>query len=90
MTTPAILNRTFIYRGVRISEFLANAGEGLPRHEHDFSHGTVCIAGSCAIRKENLELVLTPKNDAVVLAAKEWHEIEALEDNTIFVNMEQI
>lgn len=88
MTTPAILNRSFVYRSVRISEFFANKGEGLPKHEHEFSHGTMCIAGSCAIRKENIELVLTPKDDAVVLTANEWHEIEALEDNTIFVNME--
>lgn len=88
MTTPAILNRSFIYRGVRISEFLANKGEGLPKHEHTFSHGTMCMTGSCIIRKENLEVVLTPKEDAVVLSANEWHEIEALEDNTVFVNME--
>ena len=88
MTTPALLNRSFVYRGVRFSEFLANKGEGLPKHEHTYSHGTVCIAGSCAIRKENLELVLTPKQNAVVLSANDWHEIEALEDNTIFVNME--
>ena len=88
MTTPATLNRSFVYRGVRISEFLANKGEGLPEHTHTYSHGTVCMAGSCMIRKENLELVLTPKDNAVVLSANEWHEIEALEDNTIFVNME--
>lgn len=88
MTTPAILHRSFNYKGIRISEFLANKGEGLPKHEHTYSHGVMCIAGSCAIRKENLELVLTPSDSAVVLAANEWHEIEALEDNTIFVNME--
>jgi len=88
MTTPAILNKSFVYKGVRISEFLANKGEGLPKHEHEFSHGTVCITGSCAIRKENLNLVLTPKDEAIVLSANEWHEIEALENNTIFVNVE--
>jgi quercetin dioxygenase-like cupin family protein len=88
MTTSATLSRSFVYRGVRISEFLANKGEGLPRHEHTYGHGTVCIVGSCVIRKENKEVVLTTKDDAVNLVANEWHEIEALEDNTIFVNME--
>ena len=88
MTIPARLNRSFIYRSVQFSEFFANKGEGLPKHEHTYSHGTVCITGSCAIRKENKEIVLTPKDDAVNLVANEWHEIEALEDNTIFVNME--
>ena len=88
MTIPALLNRSFVYKGIRFSEFFANKGEGLPKHEHEYSHGTVCISGSCAIRKENLELVLASKDDAVVLSANEWHEIEALENNTIFVNLE--
>jgi hypothetical protein len=48
----------------------------------------MCIAGSCIIRKENKEITLTSKDNAIDLAANEWHEIEALENNTIFVNME--
>ena len=88
MTIPAILDRSFNYKGIRISNFLANKGEGLPKHEHTYSHGFMCVAGSCVIRKENLELTLTPSDSAIVLAANEWHEIEALEDNTIFINME--
>lgn len=88
MVTLADIHRTFIYKGVKFHEFLVNKTEGIPKHEHDYVHATMCIAGSCAIRKENKELVLTPEDSAVVLAANEWHEIEALEDNTIFMNME--
>jgi len=88
MTIPANLHRTFTYKGLTVSEFLANKGEGLPKHEHLYNHATMCIAGSCIIRKENKEITLTPKDNAVDLAANEWHEIEALENNTIFVNME--
>ena len=88
MTTPALLNRSFIYKGIKFSEFFANKGEGLPKHDHTYSHATICIFGSCAIRKENLEFVLTPKKDAVVLIENEWHEIEALENNTVFINLE--
>jgi quercetin dioxygenase-like cupin family protein len=88
MITPAVLNRSFVYKGVRISDFIANKGQGLPRHEHIYSHGVFCGAGSCVIRKENLELVLTSKDDAVVLSANQWHEIEALEDNTVIINIE--
>lgn len=76
------------YKGLKISQYFLNKGEGLPKHEHEYNHLTVCVLGSCVIRKENLELTLTAKDNAVDLTAKEWHEIEALEDNTIIINME--
>jgi hypothetical protein len=47
----------------------------------------MCNAGSCIIRKENKELVMTKDTKPVNLLANEWHEIEALEDGTVFVNI---
>jgi hypothetical protein len=47
----------------------------------------MCNAGSCIIRKENKEIVLTKHSKPVNLIANEWHEIEALEDETVFVNV---
>jgi quercetin dioxygenase-like cupin family protein len=88
MTVEATPHRLFVYRGIRVYEFFANKGEGAPKHEHQFSHSTMCIAGSIVVRKEDKEITLTPDNGPVLLPAKEWHEIEALEDNTIFMNME--
>lgn len=70
-----------------ISVFHANKGQGLPRHEHYFSHLTMCHAGSCAVRKEGKELVMTKNTQPINLVANEWHEIEALEDGTVFVNI---
>lgn len=70
-----------------ISVFHANKGQGLPRHEHYFSHLTMCHAGSCAVRKEGKELVMTKNTQPINLVANEWHEIEALEDGTVFVNV---
>ena len=67
--------------------FHANKGEGLPRHEHTFEHLTMCHAGSCVLRKENIEKVITKETQPVNLKANEWHEIEALEDGTVFVNV---
>jgi len=55
-------------------------------HSHTFAHATFCCAGSCMVRKENRELVITPTMQPISLVANEWHEIEALEDNTVFVN----
>jgi quercetin dioxygenase-like cupin family protein len=67
--------------------FYANKGEGLPRHEHTFEHLTMCHAGSCVLRKENMEKIITKKTQPINLKANEWHEIEALEDGTVFVNV---
>jgi hypothetical protein len=73
--------------GTTLNIYHANAGEGLPRHEHFYSHLTICHAGSCIIRKEGRELVITKDSQPVNLVAIEWHEIEALEDGTVFVNV---
>jgi quercetin dioxygenase-like cupin family protein len=73
--------------GTTLNIFHANKGEGLLRHEHTFSHLTMCHAGSCIVRKEKRELVMTKDTQPVNLVANEWHEIEALEDGTVFVNV---
>ena len=78
---------SFTYDGAQINVYHANRGEGLPRHEHGYSHATMCNAGSCVVRKENVELVMTKETQPVNLKAAEWHEIEALEDGTVFVNI---
>lgn len=71
----------------RLNVYHANVGEGLPRHEHAYSHLTMCHAGSCIVRKQGKELVMTKDTQPVNLVGHEWHEIEALEDGTVFVNV---
>jgi hypothetical protein len=39
------------------------------------------------VRKEGKELVMTKKTQPVNLRGNEWHEIEALEDETVFCNV---
>lgn len=80
-------NRSFTYAGTTVNVYSANKGEGLPRHEHGYSHATICISGSCLIRKEGKERVVTNQDKAVNLKENEWHEIEALEDGTVFINV---
>ena len=70
-----------------LSVYHPNKGEGIPRHAHSYSHLTMCHAGSIIIRKEGRELIMTKDTRPVSLIANEWHEIEALEDGTIFVNV---
>jgi len=76
----------FTYDGGYIAIYHCNKGDGLKKHSHLFSHATVCCAGSCMIRKENRELIITPASQPISLVANEWHEIEALEDGTVFFN----
>lgn len=75
------------YNGATINVYHVNKGQGLNRHAHAYSHLTICHAGSCIVRKEGRELVMTKLTQPVNLLADGWHEIEALEDNTVFANV---
>ena len=75
------------YDGVNVNVYHANKGEGLPSHDHVFAHLTMCHAGSCIIRKEGIEKIIDKNTQPINLKANEWHEIEALEDGTVFVNV---
>lgn len=75
------------YDGATLNIFHANKGEGLSRHQHLYAHATMCFNGSCVVRKECKEVIMTKKNIPFNLVANEWHEIEALEDGTVFANL---
>jgi hypothetical protein len=47
----------------------------------------MCVAGQAAIRKENLYKEMDKDTTPVILKEREWHEVEALVDNTIFINV---
>ncbi len=81
------LKHTFTYGGARLDIYHANKGQGLQKHEHSFSHATMCNSGSCVVRVEGKELVMTKNTQPVNLLGGKWHEIEALEDETVFVNV---
>jgi hypothetical protein len=70
-----------------VNVYHANKGEGLPKHEHVYAHLTMCHSGKCVIRKEGIEKVIDKYTQPINLKAAEWHEIEALEDGTVFVNV---
>lgn len=75
------------YDGATMSVYHANKGEGLPKHAHAYAHLTMCHAGKCVIRKEKIEKVIDKYTQPINLKEVEWHEIEALEDGTVFVNV---
>ena len=78
---------SFAYENTIIAIFHADKNQGLTKHQHNYSHATMCNSGSIVIRKENKEFIMTKDTKPVNLVADEWHEIEALEDGTVFVNV---
>ena len=87
MTQLVLPAHTVTYDGAVLNVYHANKGEGLPKHEHTYAHLTMCHAGSCIIRKEGIEKTVNKNTQPINLKADEWHEIEALEDGTVFVNV---
>lgn len=78
---------SFTYDGAQLNVYHASKGFGLPSHSHAYSHATICHNGSCAIRLEGKEKIIDKHSGAFNLPAGKWHEIEALEDDTVFVNV---
>jgi quercetin dioxygenase-like cupin family protein len=87
MTKVISPTHTFTYDGCQLNVYHANVGEGLPKHEHGFSHATICNAGSCLINLEGRSYTVNKDSQPLNLPAYEWHEIEALEDGTVFINV---
>jgi hypothetical protein len=79
-------NYVFNYEGVKLIRYSGNKGEGLPQHIHPFAHFVMVACGKICIRKENIYKELSGGDEPVVLKENEWHEIEILEDNTVFIN----
>jgi len=77
----------FTYDGAQLNVYHANKGEGLPKHEHIYSHATICHNGSCKVSLEGRNYIINKNTQPLNLPAGEWHEIEALEDGTVFVNV---
>lgn len=67
--------------------FHGDVGHGIPKHEHIYSHLTICAAGSIVVRKEGIEHRMDKHSQPVNLKPNEWHEIEALENGTVFINV---
>jgi quercetin dioxygenase-like cupin family protein len=77
----------FVYASANVAIYHVNKNEGLTKHSHAYSHATMCHAGSCLVSLEGRSYTLTKDSQPLDLPAGEWHEIKALEDGTVFVNI---
>jgi quercetin dioxygenase-like cupin family protein len=87
MTIVVAPKHSFTYDGAQLNVYHADIGEGLTRHEHMYAHATMCNAGSCLVSLEGRSYTINKDSQPLNLPANEWHEIEALEDGTVFVNV---
>ena len=78
---------SFTYDGAQINVFHADKEQGLPKHSHTYAHATMCNAGSCLVTLKGRSYTMTKDSKPLNLPAGEWHEIEAVEDGTVFVNV---
>jgi hypothetical protein len=77
----------FQYNGITFSYYKGDKGEGLPKHKHIVSHLTFVASGKTCICKENIYREMVAGDQPLNLKENEWHEIEILEDNTVFINV---
>jgi quercetin dioxygenase-like cupin family protein len=75
------------YDGAVVRIYHANKGEGIPTHSHAYSHATICMNGSCKLTQEDKSVIVNKDSTPINLLAGKFHEIEALEDGTVFVNV---
>lgn len=87
MVTTVGPTHSFTYDGSQLNVYHADKGEGLPKHSHSFSHATMCNSGSCLVSLEGRSYIIDKNSQPLNLPAGEWHEIKALENNTVFVNV---
>ena len=78
---------TFTYDGATVNVYHANKGQGIPINSHAYSHATTCMNGSCKYTCDGVELIADKNTQPINLLAGSHHEIEALVDGTVFVNV---
>jgi len=87
VVSQAPVKHDFTYAGARIRVYHANKGEGIAKHAHSYTHATVCNSGACELRLEGRSYIINKDSTPMNLPAGEWHEIEALENDTVFINI---
>lgn len=78
---------SFTVEGCVSNIYNGDVGEGLNKHEHLYAHVTYCAKGKILVKKEGKQLEMTVTSKPVLLKANEWHEIEILENDSVFVNV---
>jgi quercetin dioxygenase-like cupin family protein len=87
-TKQAMPRFVFNIDGCTVNTFhIEKAGEGHPKHEHEWNHVTQVHSGRLLVTMANTVFEMTKDTKPINFPANQWHELEALEDNTVFCNI---
>ena len=64
---------------------IQKAGEGHPKHDYD--HVTQVHSGKLLVTTPKTSFVMDKNTKPILFPAKEWHELEAIENETVFCNI---
>jgi quercetin dioxygenase-like cupin family protein len=87
MITVVAPKHSFTYDGAQLNVYHADKGQGLEKHQHNYSHAIMCNSGNCLVSLEGRSYTINKNSKPLNLPAAEWHEIEALENDTVFVTV---
>ncbi len=85
---PALPTYSFNVNGATINTFhIPKAGEGHPKHQHEYNHVTMVHSGRLLVTTPKVTFEMTKDTRPILFPADEWHELEAIEDGTVFTNV---
>jgi quercetin dioxygenase-like cupin family protein len=78
----------FDVNGCTINTFhIQKSGEGHPKHEHEYDHVTQVHSGKLLVTTPTTSFIMDKNSKPILFPANEWHELEAIEDETVFCNI---
>jgi quercetin dioxygenase-like cupin family protein len=78
---------SFSAMGQTYVRYVFSRGEGLPKHQHDVDHLTIVAAGKIKASTDARQIERGPTDSPILFRANRAHEIEALEDDTVILNV---
>lgn len=78
---------SFSAMGQTYVRYVFASGEGLPKHIHDVDHLTIVAAGKIKVFTDTREVERTPQDPPILFRASRFHEIVALQDDTVVLNV---
>lgn len=78
---------TINFKDTAIVVYHADCKQGHAKHDHVYPHVTFCTAGRAIVRKEGFETVIDKNSPPILIKELEWHEVEAIEDGTVLINV---
>src|ERR1700719_5309228 len=85
-----MITTTHSYGGVTATVYVMQKGEKIPRHQHTFAHTTSVAAGRSEVEiydSLSTRFTMATGDSSWELPANIDHEIRALEDGTVVINM---